>query len=169
MRDLNIVARECMSELDRIGIEYGNVKKFEVNTRAKSRWGRCRKTGGYYIIEVNVDLLDERNDLNGLKETILHELLHSCKDCMNHGKEWKRLAAKVNHTYGYNITRCSNAEEKGVSFHRTTTRKTPMEYKYAIKCNKCGQVVRRSKMSKTIQRPDLYRCGICGGGFTRIA
>ncbi len=39
MRDLQVVTKECMKELDKIGIKYGNVVKFEVNTRAKSRWG----------------------------------------------------------------------------------------------------------------------------------
>ena len=39
MRDLTAYAIECMTELDNIGIEYGNIIEFTVNTRAKKRWG----------------------------------------------------------------------------------------------------------------------------------
>ena len=42
MRDLTAYAIECMTELDNIGIEYGNIIEFTVNTRAKKRWGNAR-------------------------------------------------------------------------------------------------------------------------------
>lgn len=35
MRDINVVAIECMRELDVIGIQYGNVVEFKVNYRAE--------------------------------------------------------------------------------------------------------------------------------------
>lgn len=168
MRNLNNVANECMAELDAIGINYGRISRFEINTRAKSRWGRCRKIGSSYIIEINVDLLDERNDINGLKNTIIHELLHTCEGCMNHGKEWKRLAEIVNRNYGYGITRCSNADDKGCEYHRQTKHRANPEYKYAIKCECCGHIYKRSKLTKTIQHPEMYRCK-CGGKLTRVA
>ena len=37
MKDLMKLAKECMSELDAIGVKYGNVVEWKVNTRAKSR------------------------------------------------------------------------------------------------------------------------------------
>lgn len=168
MRNLNKVAKECMIELDNIGIRYGKIDRFEVNTRAKSRWGRCKKVNRGYIIEINVDLLDERNDINGLKNTIIHELLHTCEGCMNHGKEWKRLADKVNRHYGYGVTRCSNADEKGVNYRRESVRRAQPDYKYAIRCECCGHIYRRSKLTKTIQHPENYRCK-CGGKLIRVA
>lgn len=39
MRELLNYALECMDDLDAIGIKYGNVENFIVNTRAKKRWG----------------------------------------------------------------------------------------------------------------------------------
>ena len=168
MRNLNTVAKECMTELDNIGIHYGKVVRFEINTRAKKRWGQCKKTAQGYIININVDLLDERNDINGLKNTIIHELLHTCKGCMNHGSEWKRLADKVNRHYGYGVTRCSNADEKGVNYRRETVRRAQPEYKYAIRCECCGHIYKRSKLTKTIQHPENYRCK-GGGKLIRVA
>lgn len=57
MRDVNVIAIECMRELENIGIKCGNVIKIDINTRAKKRWGQCRKIGNNYIIEVNQILL----------------------------------------------------------------------------------------------------------------
>lgn len=114
MKNLEEYAIRCMEELDAIGIEYGNIVEVKANTRAKKRWGQCKAIPGGYSINISVALLDERNNEQGLKETIIHELLHSCKGCMNHGEKWKRLAQKVNRAYGYNIKRCSSAEDKGV-------------------------------------------------------
>lgn len=115
MRDVNVIAIECMRELENIGIKCGNVIKIDINTRSKKRWGQCRKIGNNYIIEVNQILLREDTDIDGLKNTIIHELLHTCKGCMKHTGEWKQLAEKVNRYYGYNIKRCDSADEKGIS------------------------------------------------------
>lgn len=89
MRNLEDVAIECMEMLDRIGIKYGNVKEVIPNSRARSRWGQCKIVPGGFQININVDLLDERNSIDGLKETLLHELLHTVSGCFNHGREWK--------------------------------------------------------------------------------
>lgn len=51
MRDVNVIAIECMRELENIGIKCGNVIKIDVNTRSKKCWGQCRKIGNNYIIE----------------------------------------------------------------------------------------------------------------------
>ena len=46
MLDLQEIALECMEELDAIGIEYGNVIEFEINTRAQRRWGAMQSNSG---------------------------------------------------------------------------------------------------------------------------
>ena len=112
MRDLQSYVINCMEKLDHIGIEYGNVIDVEINTRAKNRWGQCKRIPGGYTINVNAALLDENicpDDL-GLKNTILHELLHSCNGCFNHGDKWKILAQKVYDEYGINIKRTSTSK-----------------------------------------------------------
>lgn len=166
MRNLNIVAKECMKMLDDIGIKYGNVTEFKVNTRSR-RWGQCKCVPGGYSINISIALLDERNDINGLKNTIIHELLHTCDGCMNHGPKWKAVASKVNDAYGYNIKRCSAASEKGVE-KDTRPKHKVIEYKYEIRCEDCGHIYKRSKMSKVIQHPELYLCSHCHGKLKRI-
>jgi len=174
-RNLNTIAKECMAELDKLNIRYGNVIRFEPNSRAKKRWGQCRRVPTGFTININVDLLDVRNPIEALKTTIIHELLHTCEGCMNHGATWKSLAAKVNRAYGYNIKATSSASEKGVTYRRedvelkTYTRTYSVEtYKYAIKCESCGCVIKRKRMSNAIKYTNLYRCGLCGGKLKRI-
>lgn len=162
MRDLTTYAIECMTELEEIGIEYGNVTEFTVNTRARKRWGQCKKVPGGFEINISSVLLDERNDERGLKETILHELLHTCRGCMNHGEIWKRLAQKVNMAYGYNIKRTNSADDKGV-LEETRPPVKQREVNHRVTCTGCGHVYTRTKASKLITHTDHYRCGCCGG------
>lgn len=158
MRDLMEYMHECMAELDGIGIEYGNIVEVKVNTRAR-RWGQCRVVPGGYSININQVLLDERNDENGLKNTIIHELLHSCKGGHGHKGEWKRLANKVHRELGYNITRTSSADDKGVE---AETR--PVRVKYTITCEKCGRSWTRERACNLTKYTNNYRC-TCGGNL----
>lgn len=166
MRDLQKYAIECMEELDNIGIEYGNVIDITVNTRAKKRWGQCKALGnGNFSINISAFLLDESTDVEGLKNTIIHELLHTCKGCLNHGTEWKRLASIVNRAYGYNIKRTSSAEEKGCTCVPDNTKVRSIKHK--LVCNKCGHVFIRYRDSKFTRMPGNFLCG-CGGTITKI-
>lgn len=150
------VTIECMRELDALNIPYGKVREVTINTRAKRRWGQCREVRGLYYISISDRLLENKD---GLKNTIIHELLHTCPNCMNHKEPWKAVASKVNKAYGYNIKRCSGAEEKGVE---------PVEYKYVFKCKKCGVEVKQMRASKFTRNPRNYKCGCCGGEFERV-
>ena len=164
MRNLDMIAKECMAELDAIGIKYGKVVKFEINTRAKKRWGQCKKVPGGYSINISASLLKESTPIDSLKNTVIHELLHTCKNAYNHKAEWKRLAAKVNSHYGYNIKRISSTEEKGVEKEEVQPRKI----KHKFVCKGCGMEVLRVKESRFTKNYDWYTCGRCGGSFEKI-
>ena len=163
MRDLIEYACKAMDMLDSIGVRYGNIIDFTVNTTAKKRWGQCRKVPGGYEININAVLLDERNSEDGLMNTILHELAHSVDGCMNHGANWKAVANKIFIDLGYNIKRTDSAEDKGVI---ESTRK--IEYKYQFRCKGCGKIVGRCRASRFTYNYQCYRCGYCGGHFERI-
>lgn len=76
--------------------------------------GQCRYRNGSYTINISCRLLEESVPREILKQTVLHEILHTCKNCMNHKTEWKEVANQVNRAYGYNIKRCTSAEELGL-------------------------------------------------------
>jgi len=161
MRDLMEYANFCMEMLSEISVPYSAVEKFTINTRA-ARWGQCRKTGGKFYINVNVTLLDERNDEEGLINTLLHELLHTCPGCMNHGAEWKKWAEKVRRAYGYNIKRTGEEDEKGIVTGNLN--ETERAYKYFIYCEKCGKLIERKKRKCDVtERPWRWQHSGCGG------
>ena len=160
MRNLNEYVKKCMGILDDLSIPYGNVVKFKQNSRAK-RWGLCKRVAGGFEIQINSCFLDERNDEKGLMNTILHELIHTCDGCFNHGAKWQAYGEKVQNAYGYRISRTSTAEEKGLSADAISQRLK--RAKYTITCSKCGTVFYRERKSDVTEHPDHYRCGACHG------
>lgn len=162
-RDLYIIAKECMDELEAIGIQYGKIMNFEINYRAKKRWGQCRYKNGWYTINISACLLENSVPIESLKDTIIHEILHTCEGCMNHGNNWKIQAEKVNRAYGYNIKRCTSAEEKGIDVEQTEK-----YIKHKFICEDCGQVITRQRDSKFTKYYKHYTCGRCGGKFNKV-
>ena len=162
MLDLQKIAKECMSELDAIGIRYGNIVRFEINTRAKKRWGQCRVVPGGYAINISERLLRDESSVRGLKETVFHEIAHTCEGCMNHGAEWKRIVSMINRAYGYQIKRTGSSEEHQVE-------NLPDEaYRHKVVCCGCGRAVYRMRECGLTRSPERWRCGKCGGTFKRI-
>lgn len=163
MRDLELYAPECMAELDALKIKYSRNISFVINTRAKSRLGLCKKIGNSYVIEISELLLDERVDeKQGLKSTIIHELLHTCRGCMKHTGRWAEYAKAVNAAYGYNIKRASARNDMIIP------RELQPEAKFIIRCTGCGAEIERIKMSQLVKNPRKYRCAKCGGKLERI-
>ena len=86
----------------------------QINKRYSSRWGTCyhnSRTGNR--VEVSQQLL--KSGEKNIMTTLIHEVLHATEGCHNHGALWKSRAEKINRKYGYNIKRCTSAEEKGFS------------------------------------------------------
>lgn len=158
---LNEVAIECMTQLSQLNIPYGNVRGFAVNKRALKRWGRCSKRPEGYYIQINDILCDGKHD-DGLRETLMHELIHTCPGCMNHKAPWKVHVSKVNAALGMNIKRCNSAEDKGVEEVEVIERK-----KYNYICEGCGYKIGYARQCKFTRHPELYICGRCGGKFHR--
>lgn len=127
-----------------------------INTRAKKRLGCCiHKKGSGYTIEISAALLEEGEKGAGLlTTTLIHELLHTCPGCGNHGAGWKHYAQVAGKAFGYPITR-TILTEKMPAEHRPV--------KYFICCRQCGMQVPRYRRSTIVQYPQRYRCGRCGG------
>ena len=129
-----------------------------VNERATKIWGRCKRNPNKsYDIEINIRLLAEAND-DAIIEIMLHEVLHTCPDCLNHGPLWKQYAKEVNKAYGINISRTSSAEALGVE----------RKYKYHLQCENCGGDIYRQNKSDMVKYPNFYHCAKCGGNLKKI-
>ena len=129
----------------------------QVNTRAKRRLGCCFYQGGRYWIEVSDRVL---GDGALLRQTLVHELLHTCPGCRDHGAEWKRYAGYVNGKLGTDI-QCTVKLEGAYKPLRHE------EVKYILRCQCCGKEFHRMRMCKLVRAPWRYRCP-CGGKLERV-
>lgn len=159
MKNLQIIARECMKELDAIGIAYTKPAAFTVNTRAQSRWGQCRKRNGTFTINISSRLLQDDVSDTATKDTVIHELLHTVDGCQNHGTKWKSLALKVNRAYPkYNIKTSTTMEEKGIKDFLESG-----AYKYKVVCKRCNTAALYMRRTNAVTHPERFCCGTCEG------
>lgn len=158
-RELDRLMEEIRLALKGCGIPVSNKidPAVSVNSRAKRRLGCCYCRTGGYAIEVSERILD---DPALLRETLAHELLHTCPGCRNHGPKWKAWAEKANGALGCHIQRTVPVEgEAGPLRHE--------EVKYVLECQSCGARIERMRMSKAVKSPWRYRCR-CGGKLRRV-
>lgn len=160
MKDLEKLTEICLKEVTSLGIKPAKNITWTINKRAKSRWGLCKKVSPFsFEIQIAECLLtDERISEISCKETIIHEILHTCPGCMNHTGKWKLYASKINETYGYHIARTKSAKDMGVEDREI--KRQPV--KYVFECKQCGQRIERRKECKFTKYYKSYGCGICG-------
>ena len=65
-----------------------------VNRRAVTRFGCCICKDGRFTIELTARLLDAPEQ--ACRQTLAHEILHTCPGCRNHGPRWKHYAQRMN-------------------------------------------------------------------------
>lgn len=155
--DFDRLLRETIAEAKAIKIPVSAAIKPQVvvNRRAKKRYGCCIKKGFSFTIELSYLLLEA--DEKVVRQTLAHEVLHTCFGCRNHQARWKEYARRMNEAYGYNIKRTESAEALGIAVPEKAR-----TAKYLITCERCGAVTERYKKSKLVASPARYRCK-CGG------
>lgn len=108
---------------------------------AKRTFGICNFTRKR--IELSKPLT-ELNDVEKVKDTILHEIAHALTPGHGHDSVWKRKALEI----GSNGDRCFSSKVV----------KTP-ESKYIADCVGCNRTFKKHRTPKKSQS-----CGICSGG-----
>ncbi|MGF6376381.1 putative SprT family Zn-dependent metalloprotease [Clostridiales Family XIII bacterium PM5-7] len=154
MDRLQRLYQSSLQEVQRLGIKPSRrIHGVIVNTRAKRRLGCCKRNRVHGIegfqIEISANVMD--CDEQQIKEVLIHEILHTCRGCFDHGKKWKLYAEMVSDAYGYHISRTKDAPE------------VQPDYQYEIRCKQCGSVFYRVRRSKVVVSPEDYRCGKCKG------
>ena len=123
-----------------------------VNRRAQRRLGCCIGKDGNFTIEVSARILDHPELL---RVTLVHELLHTCYGCQNHGKRWKGYAAKAGAALGMEI-------RTTVALEGEPQRLREEPVKAYLHCRSCGRLIPRRRLSKALKHPERYLCP-CGG------
>ncbi len=158
-RDLDGLLAELIAQVRGVKIPLSEriAPHVEINDRAVTRFGCCRYRDGQYTIEVARRVA--QGPEQSLRETLVHELLHTCYGCRNHGKRWKLYAQRMSERYGYRIARSATVEELGVGEARP--------YRYLLRCTACGTQFKRFRTSALVEHPERYRCR-CGGRLERV-
>lgn len=163
MKNVNDLYTVCMEEVKAVGIVPGKIVSVTVNTRAKKRWGQCKRMkNGTYSINISSSLMQDNVKIEAVKNTMAHEILHTVRGCMNHGPAWQAVADRMNKAYPdiYNIKRTTSPEEKGLE---SVGRVRNEEYKCMLVCQKCGSKYYYKRESKAVKNYQNYRCGSCHG------
>ena len=154
--ELDVLLQEVIAEARALSIPVSEhiLPHVKINKRAVGRFGACfanRKTGTFQI-EISDVLLEAPA---ACRQTLAHEVLHTCYGCQNHKKRWHRYADMMNSAYGYEISRTNTAEKLGVQSKRVA--------KYIVACSDCGAEIPRTRKSRVVSHPEEYRCAKCGG------
>ena len=141
---LQRLAKESEKELRDIGLGKMIPKNlnFTINYRAKQRLGQCCEKRNInissWLLEIGLD--------HDIKNTIIHEILHTFKDTIGHKAKWQYYASYVNNRTNYHITRTTSINKIYARANKTIPRRE-VSYKYEITCEKCGRVFYRQKMT----------------------
>ncbi len=154
MNDFDRLLQAVLAQARALGIPVSSQidPHVAVNRRAVTRFGCCICKDGRFTIELTARLLDAPEQ--ACRQTLAHEILHTCPGCRNHGPRWKHYAQRMNAAYGYQIQRTDNYDALGIQDHRPV--------RYYVVCQRCGRRIPRMKRSPLVDHPGRYRCA-CGG------
>lgn len=105
MNDPDVLLVRVLAEAKSLGIPVSREidPHVAVNTRARTRFGRCIRRSGRFTIELSERMLEAPE--RSCRQTLAHEVLHTCPGCQNHQVRWKSYAARMNAAFGYAIGR----------------------------------------------------------------
>ena len=116
---INMMLAECIELMKELGVPISDSICPEVIlVGTHSYYGRCNPKGSLkrftefdYYIEISGHTL--QNTEKSLRNTLIHELIHTVPDGLCHTGEWKKWAKYVSEKTGYNIQRlsCDETEE----------------------------------------------------------
>ncbi len=125
----NVIGKKEVKKLMR------KVVEVKISPRAVRRHGVCRYENGNCIIEVSKHLfrVDDKEMIN----TLIHEILHTFKDTKGHNYKWKWYAKRISDNTEYKIERTGTSEALTID-----------DYNYLITCVKCGNKIKRCRISQ---------------------
>lgn len=143
----------------------GTVKDFIGTYKSTRSYGNCHRLNIMgalaFDIALNERLVQYGSDKD-IKEVLLHELIHTVKDCFNHKWQFKNKAWTMFCHLGYDALR---KDYNDTILNRQSKQERA---KYILRCTGCGQTIYRERKSTFVEYPNRYTCGKCHGKFERI-
>lgn len=131
------------------------------STVSFGRCGRGRKSGEVvYTVKVNEIFFSAplNTEWGLLRNTLVHEIVHTLPECFNHGDSFQMWAARLNHRYGLDIS--TREDEEGSRKFEDAQFPT---IKNIMACPVCGEYFLYSKTTQYVRRAALgqkvYSCG----------
>lgn len=136
-------------------------------SKATSWYGQCQQNrvcqGKRYQFQISISAYHLQSSQRAIRNTLIHELLHTCPGCLNHGAKWKGYASLVQQQWGYQIIRAGGDKDSDSAIEAARQEKRAgYQTKYLLVCAKCGQEFIRYRKSNLVLHPEKYRCK-CGG------
>jgi predicted SprT family Zn-dependent metalloprotease len=164
---LHALFNEVFNDAKKLGLPLNksNLSEIKIGYKEMKPWGVCRYTPRFNNFEIYISRkLISSNNIVAIKNTIMHEIIHTCKGALNHGANFKRYG-KMCETFGYTITRLLSEEE--VFGHKIENKSD--SYKYVIKCPHCGKEYGYNRFTRAVAMSNKYICGKCHNlGLERI-
>ena len=166
MYDIKSLLLKALAICDKENIPYRKITDITINKRLSKAWGRCihHVEDDNFTIELRTVIADENiTSENGIMSIILHEVIHTCEGCFNHGTLFNSYGERLL-KYGYDTMYATKSMEKlGVDREKCVN-----SMKYVCKCKKCGIIEGRQRMCKFVSEPQNFTHKGCGGTFKRI-
>ena len=146
LNDFSDLFEEVKVELYNLGFKEVFTNNYQLMFFTSTHtFGKCAKIEhSRYKISLNKQYADCVT-IDQIKNTLMHELIHSLKNTKGHTGKWKQVANLVNNKYGYHITRVA---------------KSP------IVCKDCGQSYKYKRITNLIRllqnnQSHRYFCSKC--------
>lgn len=152
--------KNCQSDLISLGLSPGIVADVTLNSTAKNLFGRCKKRQtGDFQIEI-MTYLNAHRTAQELKQTIMHEVIHTLPGCNNHGPNFQAVARLVNTIKGYSV---STRSTLSAAIHNK------LDYRYRLICTHCGEELKRYHRKPAITGRHFHSsCGELSIGKLRL-
>lgn len=120
--------------------------------KGTKRIGCCSKIGpNTYEIQLTEKYLRACSS-DEVHNTIMHEVIHSAPNCMNHGTAWQNLAYRVNQRYEFTTIKRLSNDSTALQIARSQAR-------YFLWCPKCSN--RKWSWIRKPSRWNYYISGKC--------
>lgn len=164
MKDLYKLFDSALAMCDEAGIPYGTIFNIRINNRLSRAWDRCLSQDGRKTFWIEIQgkfAQDEFSTDKAVIAVIIHEIIHTCEGCWNHGSLFMEYGQRITDRFGIKVSATDSPENLGVDSISWNVSK-----KYEVKCN-CRSIC-KDRMCGIIKYPHTYTCRLCHGTFERV-
>lgn len=94
---------ECLAQVQALSIKTDKIACIRWKKHATRFYGKCCAYNGEFEIQISEIYRRGKESIERLKDTIFHEILHTCNRCYNHDQEFWDYARILDEAYGCHV------------------------------------------------------------------